>query len=209
MNERTSFLKNGLRHILWIALLSAASSFKISAEPVIDLIVQASGDGETWQYTTQFFGDATDVSGIITLKRQTEDNLLKSAKIDNFSPGRSVSGVMDLRPYGTGTYELEIIAISNGKGLAKAQKDLYYLEAPWRNIDLDKCEVIEPWTPVEVKDTTVSVWGRSYTMDKDALPKSMTSSGRELLASPVSVSTKIDDTPCQVNFATEFFLNNN
>jgi len=201
MNERTSFLKNGLRHILWIALLSAASSFKISAEPVIDLIVQASGDGETWQYTTQFFGDATDVSGIITLKRQTEDNLLKSAKIDNFSPGKSVSGLVDLRPYGTGTYELEIIAISNGKGLAKAQKDLYYLEAPWRNIDLDKCEVIEPWTPVEVKDTTVSVWGRSYTMDKNALPKSMTSSGRELLASPVAVSAKIDDTPCQWTFS--------
>lgn len=42
----------------------------------------------------------------------------------------------------------------------------------------------EPWGPVRVEDTTVTVWGRTFQFGAGALMKSVTSQGEELLRSP-------------------------
>ena len=47
--------------------------------------------------------------------------------------------------------------------------------------------VPRPWTPMAVSDGKVSVWGRDYTFASNALPVSVTSLGRELLAGDVRV----------------------
>ena len=47
--------------------------------------------------------------------------------------------------------------------------------------------VPRPWTPMAAKDGRVSVWGRDYAFASNALPVSVTSLGRELLAGPVRV----------------------
>ena len=47
--------------------------------------------------------------------------------------------------------------------------------------------VPRPWTPMTATDGKISVWGRDYTFASNALPVSVTSLGRELLAGPVRV----------------------
>ena len=44
-----------------------------------------------------------------------------------------------------------------------------------------------PWTPVEATDGTVRVWGREYAFTSNALPVSLKTQGRELLAGPIRV----------------------
>lgn len=45
--------------------------------------------------------------------------------------------------------------------------------------------VPRPWSPLKVAGGTVSAWGRDYTFASNALPVSVTSLGRELLAGPI------------------------
>ena len=47
--------------------------------------------------------------------------------------------------------------------------------------------VPQPWTPVEATDGTVRVWGREYAFTSNALPVSLKTQGRELLAGPIRV----------------------
>ena len=47
--------------------------------------------------------------------------------------------------------------------------------------------VPRPWTPVAANDGVVSVWGREYAFRSNALPVSVKSQGRELLAGPVRI----------------------
>ncbi len=55
-----------------------------------------------------------------------------------------------------------------------------------------KNTLLHPWTAVQVKEengkVTVEVWGRSYIFDNAALPTSIISQGREILASPIKVT---------------------
>ena len=47
--------------------------------------------------------------------------------------------------------------------------------------------VPRPWTPVKVDGETVSVWGRDYAFASNALPVSVKTQGRELLAGPMRI----------------------
>lgn len=56
-------------------------------------------------------------------------------------------------------------------------------------------ELLAPWTPVEVKDTTISVWGRSYSFGPLPLPAEVTTAGAEILAGPVTLHCTADGQP--------------
>ncbi|GEM_PF-2638223 len=157
-------------------------------ETVVDLVVEAQGDGEAWNYRTQLFGDTAGVEGRLTLRRQNDNAELKRESLKGFASGRPLIGKIDLKSYGKGAYELEVIAVRGGTTVGSRKEILYFLDTPWKNIDLDKCEVVAPWTPVEVTGKSVKCWGREYAYGDGAFPESMKSQGNELLAGPVAVA---------------------
>jgi len=44
-----------------------------------------------------------------------------------------------------------------------------------------------PWTPVELRDSAIRVWGRMYAIGKNGLPERIVSGEQELLSSPVAL----------------------
>ncbi|NPV46384.1 MAG: LamG domain-containing protein [Armatimonadetes bacterium] len=85
--------------------------------------------------------------------------------------------------------------------------------------------VLPPWTPVQVKGSVVSVWGRNYAFDRGPLPNRISSAGERLLAAPiairagsagadgqlvesvVSAPTRGSDTRCEVTGSWRYGLN--
>lgn len=62
-------------------------------------------------------------------------------------------------------------------------------------VDPEDQVVPAPWTPVEVTDTTVSTWGRSYDFGGDLLVRSLRSKDQELLAAEPHL--RLDGQPLQ------------
>ena len=50
---------------------------------------------------------------------------------------------------------------------------------------LDPDTVLKPWTPVEVVDRSVRVWGRRYDLGAWGLPSQIETAGQEILAAPI------------------------
>lgn len=73
---------------------------------------------------------------------------------------------------------------------------------------------IAPWTPVQVQESEnnvkVSVWGREYTIDNDALFTSIKSGGEELLSAPIRlVGEETDGKPMVWEDKQAFVCSNN
>ena len=56
---------------------------------------------------------------------------------------------------------------------------------------LDPDTVLAPWTPVEVGDRSVSVWGRRYDLGPWGLPRQVMTAGHEILAGPVRFEIRL------------------
>jgi len=84
--------------------------------------------------------------------------------------------------------------------LKKGLRFLFFLST-WSGVVLagESPDVPLPWTPVTVREDAagveVSVWGRTHTFAKAALPTSVTAEGKELLAAPVRLVGKVDGKP--------------
>ena len=67
------------------------------------------------------------------------------------------------------------------------------MKSPWTPAP---ARVLPPWSPVQVEHiestTTLGVWGRQYRFDAAALPTSIITAGREVLAAPVRLAGRVD-----------------
>lgn len=103
----------------------------------------------------------------------------------------SFSTDISCRDMTAGTYQLTVsIADSGNKTLAKNSITLEKPPVPaWHANKLGYPEVPpEPWTEVKAADNQVGVWGRTVAFGDMLQPKSIVSSGKELLAGPVTLT---------------------
>jgi len=168
---------------------------------VVDLVVEAEADGEIWNYKAQLFGDTSNAEGLLLLRREGEAAELIRNTLSGLSGGRPVTGKVDLRPYGKGAYELEVVATRANSTIARKKEKIYFLDAPWKKIDLDACEVVAPWTALQIEGERVSLLGREYEFGPGGLPQSMKSEERELLAGPVTLSAKVSGSEVEWDFS--------
>jgi hypothetical protein len=101
-----------------------------------------------------------------------------------------VRGLVNLPPLAVGEYKTRLICFGkDGKEILSreekfAKKD-EAKEFPWWKTPIGNIEkVIDPWTPVTVKDDTIGVWGRSMTVGEAGLPEKIISQGQPLIAGP-------------------------
>ena len=50
----------------------------------------------------------------------------------------------------------------------------------------DSMKVLAPWTPIKYQTNALHLWGRDYELASSALPRQITSSGKSLLAGPIT-----------------------
>ncbi|MCX7825880.1 MAG: alpha-amylase family protein, partial [Verrucomicrobiae bacterium] len=71
-------------------------------------------------------------------------------------------------------------------------------------------KLIPPWTPVVVKTSAagieVGVWGRSHKLAKAALPTSIVTAGREVLAAPIRLVGQVSGKPIEWKRAGNFLF---
>lgn len=179
-------IRNLLPIMLGITLSLSAAFAADTPAYQYDLVTRPVGDGESWNCRLQSFV-AVPVPVEAVLQRAGVGSPLERMPLKGLAPGRPVEFNVNLNKHGLGTYELAVFAATQ----EVARDKLYYLDTPWRKIDLDAPEVLAPWSPVEVSGNTVRLWGRVYNFATSALPASITSQGRELLAGGVAVTAEI------------------
>ncbi len=92
----------------------------------------------------------------------------------------------------------------DGKEIAAKESVPYELpEAEWLGNKLGLTDAIQPpWTPIEVKGTSLSVWGRRHELAGGfGLPTQIVSQGEELLSTPVSLEIRQDGKPLIISDA--------
>lgn len=94
----------------------------------------------------------------------------------------------------------------------------------WKNNKLGISDKVpQPWTPLEIlnksnnKQLSIACWGRKYSFDNSLFPSQILTRSKEILASPISFTAKVDgkdvklsnfqsklirETPTKVDFAT-------
>ncbi len=112
--------------------------------------------------------------------------------IDENAFVREVIPLPDLAP---GKYIASLVCISADgtvvvEQVTEFEKKDHKKEFPWWKTGKGSIDrVIEPWTPVELRDGTFSVWGRSMTVGAAGLPSSIVANGENLLAAPIRLET--------------------
>ena len=92
-------------------------------------------------------------------------------------------------------YEAHVQAVNaDGKALSDGFDPFNRPEDPdwWgkRNEYGSKPEVPQPWTPIEWKDGTAKVWGRTVVFAEHALPRQVTNQGKDILAAPIRLELR-------------------
>jgi len=172
------------------SFLAAAVVFAEEAKPELKLSLSAEGDGEIWNLRITLCGADSVASGKLILTKEGRE--LWQKELPALRPGETLPLEVDLKPFGTGPYDLNCSALQDGKIIAAAERKIYYLDAPWRAMDLSPSPVLEPWTPIEATpDGKVKCWGREYSFGKDLLPASIVSQAREVLSRPVTIIVEV------------------
>ncbi len=186
-----------------IALLFA--NVLIASQPPqrsLRIFLDAQGDGEIWKYRITYRSQAKENPRIIMELYSREDRKLATILSRKYPSGAGISGTIDLTPYGKGTYRLSAKAYVGNNEVAGREEKIYYLEAPWRSLDMELKEVPYPWTPVRQKgERTLVCWGREYTLGKGLLPQSIITQGKEVLSGPVVFKIRQDGMPLSFRFS--------
>ncbi|MCM8762183.1 MAG: DUF6067 family protein, partial [Candidatus Omnitrophica bacterium] len=112
--------------------------------------------------------------------------------IESYQPVIEIS----TKKWEPGEYTAHIVFSSPGRPAYKTDVDYLHPELPiwWDNRygfeDMERDRVPYPWVPVELKEETVSVWGRRYIFDKGMFPKQITTLDHPLLRAPVRLVVK-------------------
>jgi hypothetical protein len=64
-------------------------------------------------------------------------------------------------------------------------------------------KVPAPWTPVVMKDRTVSIWNRVYTFDKSPFPESIVAAGKKLLLKTPELKISLPSGPVKITYSPE------
>ena len=179
--------------ILRLALLFAgiivfflSDNLIASQEPKrsLRIFLDAQGDGELWKYRVTYRSQVEERVKI-TMELYNGENKLATIISREYPPGIGLTGTINLTPYGKGAYRLLAKAYVGNKEVGRREEKIYYLDAPWRNLDMELKEVPYPWTPVKKEGETLLCWGREYTLGRNLLPRSILTQGKEILSRPV------------------------
>lgn len=109
--------------------------------------------------------------------------------------GTMLLDVPDL-PAGEYTLKLRLLDASGAVIDEKKAVTLTRDRAPWEHNALGtEHTVIPPYTPIKVKKTTLSVWGRDITIGPGGLPGKILNQGEDILAAPMRLEAVIDGKP--------------
>ncbi len=105
-----------------------------------------------------------------------------------------INGELPL-PAHPGRYEIAV-QIQDGLKVVEFRHPITIPDFSWykNTIGLER-KVLEPWTPIEVRNNTVYCWGREYHFGNSALPEQIFSREKALLARPIQVVASIQKTP--------------
>lgn len=85
--------------------------------------------------------------------------------------------------FAIGALNVQIIILFPIDGFAKVD------DPEWMGNTLGMDDkILWPWEPITVQGNMMRCWGRDYTIDQSSFPKSIRSSGKELLIRPVEVT---------------------
>jgi len=172
------------------ALFNAAGAAR-EPRSSLRIFLDARGDGALWDYRITYRSQAKEDAEIVLELYNEKKQKLKTIFNKKYPSGTGIKGRVDLTPYGKGAYRILAKAYAGGKETAGREEKIYYLDAPWKNIDMELKEVPYPWTPVKLKGKgTLTCWGREYRLGKNLLPDSIISQSEEILAGPVSFDVR-------------------
>lgn len=115
----------------------------------------------------------------------------KSSPLNGMSPVEiefSIPGLPE------GVYTVECSIVDRNKKVLDKKNDTYTRKKfVWEHNNIGKSRIVlKPWTPVKVKNTSVSVWERTFRISGTGLPESIIVRGKEILSSPVAFSAKVN-----------------
>lgn len=90
-------------------------------------------------------------------------------------------------PPGEGTFQVKVVLHDQQDAVLETVSDTIEVQPlPWLNNNLGKDRiVIPPYTPLEIRNSTVSCWGRTYEFNGSGLPVTLTSQGQNMLTEPM------------------------
>ncbi|NLY02027.1 MAG: hypothetical protein GXY83_38580 [Rhodopirellula sp.] len=110
--------------------------------------------------------------------------------------GKQVSCMFDLAGLEPKEYTIEVISSASGRGDDAVVAYLYFqkpAKPEWLDSDAGMEDTLpKPWTPVEVADQQVKMWGRTYTFAQNALPARIETQGKSILADPIRLACKVN-----------------
>jgi len=116
-----------------------------------------------------------------------------SCEIAEFERGIG-RGAIDITQIDPGQYVVRSQALApDGTVLAEAEAGYEHFDRPrfWMSDAGIDNSVPAPWTPVEVEDGAIRVWGREYRCGSRVLPEQIVNQGREVLAGPVAMTARV------------------
>ncbi len=175
-----------------IARVSANLPFEY--EPTIALNIDVAPETDTLTGVIDSVGLLDDPRGrIATLALiDAEGEVVASDRTESLE-NRVASVKLPVGDLAAGEYEARAtVANASGEELAAATEPFIKPGPPvWSGNDLGiSDEVLEPWTPLEVQETSIACWGREY--DFDTLLAEATSQDMPLLAEPLRLEAIID-----------------
>lgn len=130
---------------------------------------------------------AEDLNALVQIVHKRDGS---TAKTHHISPLPSLFGVVeiDVARVPTGSYEVKM-TIQEGDQALLSKVESYEKQAlpEWYGNDLGISDrVLDPWTPLEVDEDAVSMWGRTYDFDGKLLPVRIVNQERQILARPMT-----------------------
>ena len=127
----------------------------------------------------------------VEIRGAKADKVLARGVIHRSGPHRYGRGQLSLKGLVPGEYRLVArLLTARGRPLTKSLTLPLQIPAKpeWYNSKAGVSdEVLPPWTPLKVKGTTVSCWGREYRFTDSPFPSQIVSAGEEMLKAPIAV----------------------
>jgi hypothetical protein len=149
-----------------------------------------------------FYATRTDEFVVQVL---VNDVVLDSGSLDDITSGYAfglISFGTSLSELPAGDYSVQILAKQGNVVLGRFASPTIKLASPvplWlgNQLGIKPAGYVQPpWTPITVRGTDLSVWGRTYSLDGGwGLPQQITSRGQNLLSAPVDIKFDVGSGP--------------
>jgi len=121
----------------------------------------------------------------------TEGKRVRTASVDRLERVKQVVEV-DLAGLPVGKYEALAKIRSGEKPLPEMKKEFAIKPDPeWLGTKVGVSDkVMDPWTPLDADENSISCWGRKYSYSGSVLPAQIEILGKEILASPIVINIR-------------------